>query len=103
VGAGWVDLRFDLVGATLMKLWLYLDTDGDGVPKPKRMADAMAMVYLRTCKTNPPGNPFAIFAERGATALLPLMNFRISVVYEDGSVSPVSWSIEYREREAGCR
>jgi hypothetical protein len=31
------------------------------------------------------------------------MNFRISVVYEDGSVSPVSWSIEYREREAGCR
>lgn len=103
VGADWVDLQFDLVGATLMKLWLYLDTDGDGVPKPKRVADAKAMVYLRTCKTNPPGNPFAVYAERGATALLPLANFRISVVYEDGSVSPVSWSIEHREEEAGCR
>jgi len=102
VGAGWVDLQFDLTGATLMKLWLYLDTDGDGVVKPPP-AIAKTIVFLRTCKTNPPGNPFAIFAERGATALLPHMNFRVSVVYEDGSVSPVSWSIEYREKEAGCR
>ncbi|HEU69045.1 MAG TPA: PKD domain-containing protein, partial [Candidatus Acetothermia bacterium] len=102
VGAGWVDLAFDLTGATLMKLWLYLDTDGDGVVKPPP-AIAKTIVFLRTCKTNPPGNPFAIFAERGATALLPHMNFRVSVVYEDGSVSPVSWSIEYREEKAGCR
>lgn len=102
VGQGWVDLRFDLTGATLMKLWLYLDTDGDGVVKPPASI-AKQIVFLRACKTNPPGNPFAVYAERGATALLPHMNFRISVVYEDGRVSPVSWSIEYWEKEAGCR
>ena len=103
VGVGWVDLRFDLVGATLMKLWLYLDIEGDGVAKPKRAADAKAMVFLRSCKTNPPGNPLAIYAPRGATALLPHMDFLISVVRSDGSVSPVHWRIEYWEAQAGCQ
>ncbi len=102
VGSGWVDLAFDLTGDTLMKLWLYLDTDGDGDPKPKAK-DAKKIVFLRTCKTNPPGNPFAIYAPRGATALLPGMNFYISVVYSDGRVSPVHWTIEYREKQAGCK
>ena len=102
VGSGWVDLMFDLDGATLTKLWLYLDTDGDGVPKPRRAADAKTMVFLRTCKTNPPGNPFALYAPRGATALLPHMNFLISVVRDDGSISPVHWEIEYRDEQAGC-
>ncbi|MBC7097501.1 S8 family serine peptidase [Candidatus Bipolaricaulota bacterium] len=102
VGPGWVDLAFDLAGATLMKLWLYLDTDGDGVPMPKRVADAKAMVFLRHCKTNPPGNPFAVYASHGATALLPGMDFLISVVRDDGTVSPVHWRIGYWEEKAGC-
>lgn len=101
IGGGWVDLRFDLVGATLMKLWLYLDTDGDGVAKlPTNLAKHL--VFLRTCKTIPPGNPFAIYAQFGATALLPHMDFVISEVYEDGAVSPIHWRIEYWEQISGC-
>jgi hypothetical protein len=105
VGTGWVDLAFDLSGATSMQLTLYLDTDGDGVPKPRRAAQAKEMVFLRRCKTNPPGNPFVIFAPRGATAVLPGMNFRIGVCssgrYPDCTY--ITWNIESREEEAGCR
>jgi PKD repeat protein/subtilisin family serine protease len=105
VGAGWVDLRFDLVGATHMQLTLYLDLDGDGVPKPAREQDRPKLVFLRTCKVNPPYNPFSILAPRGATLPLPNQNFRVG--YCVGGTYPnctyVTWDIEHREREAGCR
>ncbi|MBC7099705.1 PKD domain-containing protein, partial [Candidatus Bipolaricaulota bacterium] len=105
IGGGWVDLRFDLTGATHMQLALYLDLDGDGVAKPAKIADAKAMVYLRTCKTNPPYNPFVIIAQRGVTALLPSANFQVG--YCSGLTYPnctiIRWDIEHREREAGCR
>ncbi|MBC7099501.1 PKD domain-containing protein [Candidatus Bipolaricaulota bacterium] len=105
VGAGWVDLRFDLVGATHMQLTLYLDLDGDGVAKPAREQDRPKLVYLRTCRTNPPYNPFSIIAPRGVTALLPSQNFKLG--YCVGGTYPnctyVTWDIEHLEREAGCR
>jgi PKD repeat protein/subtilisin family serine protease len=105
VGAGWVDLRFDLVGATHMQLTLYLDLDGDGVPKPAREQDRPKLVFLRTCKVNPPYNPFSILAPRGATVPLPNQNFRVG--YCVGGTYPnctyVTWDIEHLEREAGCR
>ena len=104
VGAGWVDLAFDLSGATHMQLTLYLDLDGDGVPKPAKIADAKAMVYLRTCKTHPPYNPFVLLAPRGSTALLPFANFQVG--YCSGGTYPtctmIRWDIESRERDAGC-
>jgi hypothetical protein len=88
-----------------MQLTLYLDLDGDGVPKPAKIADAKAMVYLRTCKTNPPYNPFVIMAQYGATALLPAANFKVG--YCSSGTYPnctyITWDIEHREREAGCR
>jgi PKD repeat protein/subtilisin family serine protease len=105
VGAGWVDLRFDLTGATHMQLTLYLDLDGDGVPKPAREQDRPKLVFLRTCKVNPPYNPFSILAPRGATVPLPNQNFRVG--YCVGGTYPnctyVTWDIEHLEREAGCR
>jgi len=105
VGAGWVDLRFDLTGATHMQLTLYLDLDGDGVPKPAREQDRPKLVFLRTCKVNPPYNPFSILAPRGATLPLPNQNFRVG--YCVGGTYPnctyVTWDIEHLEREAGCR
>jgi PKD repeat protein/subtilisin family serine protease len=105
VGAGWVDLRFDLAGATHMQLTLYLDLDGDGVPKPAREQDRPKLVFLRTCKVNPPYNPFSILAPRGATVPLPNQNFRVG--YCVGGTYPnctyVTWDIEHLEREAGCR
>ena len=105
VGAGWVDLRFDLSGATHMQLTLYLDTDGDGIPKPARENDRPKLVFLRTCRTNPPYNPFSIIAPRGATALLPHANFDLG--YCVGGTYPnctyVRWSIEHWEKELGCR
>ncbi len=105
VGAGWVDLRFDLSGATHMQLTLYLDTDGDGDPKPKRENDRPKLVFLRTCKTNPPYNPFSIIAPRGATVLLPHANFDLG--YCVGGTYPnctyVRWSIEHWEKELGCQ
>jgi hypothetical protein len=105
VGAGWVDLRFDLVGSVSMQLTLYLDTDGDGDPKPK--ADPGLIVYLRACKVNPPGraNPFIIGARPGSTALLPLQNFRVGFCAggKYPSCTFIHWDIEYLEAEAGCR
>lgn len=105
VGAGWVDLRFDLIGATHMQLTLYLDLDGDGVPKPAREQDRPKLVFLRSCKVNPPYNPFSIIAPRGATVPLPNQNFRVG--YCVGGTYPnctyVTWNIEHLEQEAGCR
>ncbi|MEN3010663.1 MAG: PKD domain-containing protein, partial [Candidatus Bipolaricaulaceae bacterium] len=105
IQAGWVDLRFDLSGATHMQLTLGLDTDGDGDPMPKRETDRPKLVFLRTCKTNPPYNPFSLLAPYGAPALLPHQNFELG--YCVGGTYPnctyVRWSIEHWEREAGCR
>ncbi len=105
IASGWADLAFDLTGATSMQLTLYLDTDGDGVAKPAGIAAAKEMVYLRTCKTNPPYNPFVLLAQRGVTALLPSANFQVG--YCSGGSYPtctmIRWDIEHREREAGCR
>ncbi|MBC7093129.1 PKD domain-containing protein, partial [Candidatus Bipolaricaulota bacterium] len=108
VWAGWVDLRFTLTGATSMSLSLYLDTDGDGVPKPARPEDAVRLVFLRACKTNPPGVPFGISVPVNLGALRPSHNF--SVTYVPPGVDPrerpdevVSWYIEDKERQAGCR
>jgi hypothetical protein len=95
--SSWVDLRFDLVGATRLTLTLYVDTDGDGVAKPRREQEGWEMVFLRTCRTNPPNNPFIFTAPFGATALLPSMNFTVGVPAGPG------WSIEYWEQEHGCR
>jgi PKD repeat protein len=107
VRAGWVDLAFDLTGATYeqlnMQLTLYLDTDGDGVAKPSR--DARKIVFLRACRINPPQNPFAIGAPWGETKLLPGMNFLIGAC-RDGTYPNcrISWNgIGFWEREAGCR
>jgi len=88
-----------------MQLTLYLDLDGDGVPKPAREQDRPKLVFLRTCKVNPPYNPFSILAPRGATVPLPNQNFRVG--YCVGGTYPnctyVTWDIEHLEREAGCR
>ncbi len=105
IGGGWVDLRFDLAGATHMQLTLYLDLDGDGVAKPARENDRPKLVYLRSCRTNPPYNPFSIIAQRGVTALLPSQNFKLG--YCSGGSYPnctyITWSIEFWEQELGCR
>jgi PKD repeat protein len=106
IASGWADLAFDLTGATVMNLILYLDTDGDGVAKPA--SGAALIVFLRQCKVNPPGggNPLVLSARPGSTALLPSANFRVGVctgrgVWPDCSV--VTWDIEYLEEEKGCR
>ncbi len=105
VQAGWVDLRFSLSGARHMQLTLYLDTDGDGDPRPRRETDRPKIVFLRACKTNPPYNPFSILAPRGADVPLPHQNFELG--YCVGGTYPnctyVRWTIEYWERELGCR
>ncbi|QAA77296.1 MAG: hypothetical protein BIP78_1530 [Candidatus Bipolaricaulis sibiricus] len=103
IGSGWFDLAFDLSGANSMQLTLYLDTDGDGVARPATHAARIGLVYLRTCKTNPPNNPFVLL--RGsAPALLPSANFQVG--YCSGGTYPtcttIRWDIEHRERDAGC-
>ncbi len=104
IASGWTDLAFDLSAATSMQLTLYLDTDGDGVARPVQQADRPKIVYLRSCKTNPPGNPFLILAPRGAAGVLPAMDFRIGVC--SGGTYPgcttITWTIEYWESQAGC-
>jgi hypothetical protein len=103
VGAGWVDLRFDLNG-TSMQFTLYLDLDGDGIPKPARAQDAKAMVYMMTCRYRPPGNPFILFVRDGGP-LLPSSNFYLAVC--SGGAYPtctmIRWTRDYWEREAGCQ
>ncbi|MEM3486285.1 MAG: PKD domain-containing protein [Candidatus Methanomethyliaceae archaeon] len=105
VSAGWVDLRFDLQGST-MELTLYLDVDGDGVPKPTRSAEAQKLVrlFLRGCNYNPPGNPFIIFA-RDSGPVLPTTNIYLAIC--SGGAYPtctlIWWPLDYFERQAGCR
>ena len=106
IGSGWADLAFDLTGATSMQLTLYLDTDGDGVAKPA--SRPQSIVYLRSCKVNPPGgaNPLIVSARPGASALLPSANFRVGfcsgrATWPDCTF--IHYDIEYVESEAGCR
>ena len=106
IGSGWADLAFDLTGATSMQLTLYLDTDGDGVAKPASLPNRI--VYLRSCKVNPPGgaNPLILSARPGASALLPSANFRVGfcsgrATWPDCTF--IHYDIEYVESEAGCR
>ena len=106
IGSGWADLAFDLTGATSMQLTLYLDTDGDGVAKPA--SRPQSIVYLRSCKVNPPGgaNPLILSARPGASALLPSANFRVGfcsgrATWPDCTF--IHYDIEYVESEAGCR
>ena len=100
----WYDLSFDIHG-TYMELTLYLDTDGDGIPQPRRRADRKKIVYIRRCKTNPPMNPFVIIAPRGMDVVLPSQNFYIGYCISGTfpRCAVVKWLIESREEEAGCR
>ncbi len=95
IASGWVDLRFDLAATTRMNLALYLDTDGDGVSRSAVEAVRKGTVFLRTCRTNPPSNPFDI-SMRSATVLLPSLNFTLV------SATGPGWSIEYWEQTHGC-
>ncbi|HNS23253.1 MAG TPA: CARDB domain-containing protein [Candidatus Bipolaricaulis anaerobius] len=110
IGSGWADLAFDLTGATSMQLTLYLDTDGDGVARPANEADRPKAVFLRSCRINPPANPFFVKLDRaevieGATTLLPRANFRIG--YCSTGTYPYctarEWFITQLEASAGCR
>ncbi len=106
VGAGWVDLAFDLTGAITMQLTLFLDTDGDGVARPAHPRDAVPYIFLRSCRVPAAIPPFVLYAPYRSTALLPTMNFLIAScvggTYPDCTM--VTWAtIEEREREAGCR
>jgi hypothetical protein len=100
----WHDLSFDIQG-TYMQLTLYLDTDGDGVARPTRRADRKRIVYVRSCKLNPPSNPFVIIAPRGMDVLLPSQNFYIGYCLSGAfpRCTVVKWTIEGREENAGCR
>ncbi|MDY0392376.1 MAG: PKD domain-containing protein [Candidatus Bipolaricaulis sp.] len=102
VGAGWIDLRFDLSGATTITMSVYLDTDGDGVLVPARAEDAARLVFLRSCKVNPPGVPFFLSVVANLGKLVPSQNFLVGFV----RVRPddvVQEYIEELERQAGCR
>jgi hypothetical protein len=101
VHLGWVDLRFDLAGATTITLSAYLDTDGDGVVKPVHAEDAARLVFLRSCKVNPPGVPFSLSVFANLGKLVPSMNFLVSFVRTRDDV--IGIYIEDLEREAGCR
>ncbi|MBC7170107.1 PKD domain-containing protein, partial [Candidatus Bipolaricaulota bacterium] len=101
VGAGWVDLRFDLSGATTIVVKAYLDTDGDGVPAPARVEDAARLVFLRSCKVNPPGVPVTLSVVANLGKLVPSQNFFVSFVRTRDDV--IGSYIEDLEREAGCR
>jgi hypothetical protein len=108
ISSGWVDLRFDLAGSIAMQLTLYLDTDGDGVARPTAEADRPKIVFLRSCRVNPPANPFILRPQRRdleAGELLPGMDFLVgycrygtfpSTCYEVGT------RISDLERAAGC-
>ena len=100
----WYDLSFGLDG-TYMQLTLYLDTDGDGVARPRRTRDALKMVYLRQCKVTTPSNPMVLFAPRGYERLLPSQNFTVAYCVSGSfpRCTYIRWSIEYIETEAGCR
>jgi len=100
----WYDICFDVQG-TYMQLALYLDTDGDGIPMPKRRVDRKKIVYIRRCKTNPPNNPFVVIAPRGMSVVLPSQNFYIGYCISGTfpRCTVVKWLIEEREAEAGCR
>ncbi|MBC7170222.1 PKD domain-containing protein [Candidatus Bipolaricaulota bacterium] len=102
VGAGWIDLRFDLSGATTITMSTYLDIDGDGVLVPARAEDAARLVFLRSCKVNPPGVPFILSVVANLGKLVPSQNFLVGFV----RVRPddvVQEYIEELERQAGCR
>jgi PKD repeat protein len=102
VGAGWIDLRFDLSGATTITMSTYLDSDGDGVLVPARAEDAARLVFLRSCKVNPPGVPFILSVVANLGKLVPSQNFLVGFV----RVRPddvVQEYIEELERQAGCR
>ncbi|HAZ30310.1 TPA: hypothetical protein DCY65_01905, partial [Candidatus Acetothermia bacterium] len=103
IASGWADLAFDLTGATSMQFTLHLDIDGDGDPRPPRGQET-AIVFLRTCRVRPTGNPFLLLARHGATSLLPWANFRVGVCA--GGTWPnctiITWDIEHLEADAGC-
>jgi hypothetical protein len=104
VAAGWADLRFDLQGST-MQLILYLDIDGDGIPKPKRAADASKLVYILvpSCKFAPPENPFILFL-RDTGPLLPSSNFYLGICSGGSypSCTMIWWPLDYFKHQAGC-
>jgi len=102
IGAGWVDLRFDLVGATTITMEAYLDTDGDGVVAPARVEDAARLVFLRSCKVNPPGVPFILSVVANLGKLVPSQNFLVGFV-RVRSDDVIQEYIEELERQAGCR
>ncbi|MDD5763517.1 MAG: PKD domain-containing protein, partial [Candidatus Bipolaricaulis anaerobius] len=87
VGSGWVDLRFDIQSGRYARMTLYLDIDGDGEIRPSTDREALEMVYLLTCKTRPPCNPFVLGAPSGAVTVKPYHNFRIGC----GTLTIASW------------
>ncbi|MGC9530335.1 MAG: PKD domain-containing protein [Candidatus Bipolaricaulaceae bacterium] len=92
VGAGWVDLRFDVSRRNYLYLALYLDTDGDGNVRPPSADAARSLVYLRQYKVNPPLNPFVVAAPSSEDVVLPSQNFGVGKRLTGGT----NWRISIR-------